>query len=117
MPSSPSSAQRDVVEWSAGWLRRHFRPEAARGLAAVIVLELSGPGGGRLCLQIEDGALKVSPGGDVAPAARLTLAAADWRDVLEGRANAEMLAVGGRIQAEGDLGLALKLRSLFRRRP
>jgi len=117
MAPTPPKAPRDVAQWSADWLRRHFRPEAARGLRAVIALELTGPGGGSLCLQVDDGALKLSPGGDVAPAARVIVSAADWRDVLEGRANAEMLVVGGRIRLEGDLGLALKLRSLFRRRP
>lgn len=104
-----------AAEAMAGWLREHFRPEAAVGLAAVIEIELSGPGGGRLCLQLEDGRLKTSLGGDAAPDARLVASVHDWRDVLAGRANAEMLAVEDRIRIEGDAGLAMKLRALFRR--
>ncbi len=103
------------VEATAAWLREHFRPEAAAGLAAVIEIELTGPAGGRLCIQVEDGRLKVSMGGDAAPDARLVASAEDWRDVLDGRANAEMLVVEDRIRIEGEQGLAMKLRSLFRR--
>jgi putative sterol carrier protein len=102
-------------EATAEWFRKHFRPEAARGLAAVIEVQLTGPGGGSICLQIEDGRITASLGGDRAPDARLAVAADDWRDVLLGRANGELLAMEGRIRIDGDLGLAMKMRSLFRR--
>jgi len=102
-------------EGAAEWFRKHFQPGAARGLAAVIELELTGPDPGTLCLQIEDGRLKTSLGRDVAPGVRFTVTADDWRDLVEGRANAELLAMEGRLRIEGDLGLALKMRSLFRR--
>jgi len=103
------------AEAMAAWLHEHFRPEAARGLAALIEIELTGPAGERLCIQVEDGRLKTSLGGDAAPDARLVASAQDWRDVLDGRANAEMLVVEDRIRIEGNAGLAMKLRSLFRR--
>jgi putative sterol carrier protein len=99
----------------ADWLRRHFRPDAARGLAAVIELQLTGPGGGAVCLQVEDGQLKTSLGRDAAPTLRVVVSAADWDEIAAGSANAELLAVEGRLRLEGDLGLALKLRALFRR--
>lgn len=100
----------------AAWFRAHFRPGAARGLAAVIELEATGPGGGRVCLQIEGGELKTSLGGDVSPDVRLVGPLADWGDALSGRANVEMLVMEERIRIEGDLGLAMKLRALFGRR-
>ena len=106
-PASPQAV--------ADWLQRHFRPEAARGLAAVIELQLTGPGGGAVCLQVEDGRLKTSLGRDAAPALRLVVSADDWSAIMAGRANAELLAVEGKLQIQGDFGLAMKLRSLFRR--
>lgn len=106
-PASPEAA--------AEWFRKHFQPGAARGLAAVIEVELTGADPGTVCLQIEDGRIKASLGRDVAPRVRFTLAADDWRDLVQGHANAEMLAMEGRIRIEGDMGLAMKMRSLFRR--
>jgi putative sterol carrier protein len=103
------------AEAMVAWLHEHFQPAAARGLAAVIEIQLTGPAGGRLCIQVEDGRLKTSLGGDAAPDARLVASAQDWSDVLDGRANAEMLVVEDRIRVEGNQGLAMKLRSLFRR--
>jgi putative sterol carrier protein len=102
-------------EATAEWFRSHFRSDAARGLAAVIELDLQGAGGGSVCLQIEDGRLKTSLGRDAAPDLRVSLSTQDWREVAAGRANAELLAMEGRILMQGDLGLAMKLRSLFRR--
>jgi putative sterol carrier protein len=105
----------DGAEAMVGWLHERFRPEAAAGMAAVIEIELTGPAGGRLSIQVEDGRLKTSLGGDAAPDVRLVASTQDWSDVLDGRANAEMLVVEDRIRIEGNQGLAMKLRSLFRR--
>jgi putative sterol carrier protein len=111
MSQHPAAQPHAVAEW----LRRHFRPEAARGVIAVIEIELTGPDGGSVCVQIEDGRIKTSVGGDAAPGLRLVVDARDWSDVMAGRANAEFLAVEGRIRIEGDPGLAMKMRSCFRR--
>jgi sterol carrier protein 2 len=107
-----SPAPPDAV---AEWLRRHFQTDAARGVSAVIELDLTGPAGGTVCLQIENGRIKTSLGGDAAPNVRFVVDARDWSDVMAGRANAELLAMEGRIRIEGDLGLAMKMRALFRR--
>lgn len=107
-----SPAPPDAV---AEWLRRHFRTDAARGVSAVIELDLTGPAGGTVCLQIENGRIKTSLGGDAAPNVRFVVDARDWSDVMAGRANAELLAMEGRIRIEGDLGLAMKMRAFFRR--
>jgi putative sterol carrier protein len=105
----------DLAEWTADWLREHFRADAARGVAAVFELVLSGPDAGTVCVQVEEGRIKTSLGRDAAPDVRYTLSSDDWRDFLAGRANAEMLAMTGRVRIEGDHALALKLRALFRR--
>lgn len=106
----------DRRETAAGWLRKHFDAARARGFRAVVVLDLSGPGGGPLTLQIEDGTLRVvaehTEGADVI----VRLDAGDFLDVLAGRANGELLHMEGRVRIEGEPSRVLKLQALFRRR-
>ncbi len=105
------------IEATAEWFRKRFQPEAALGVRAVFALEITGPGGGTLWTRVDDGRLELSldaaPGG-AAPDVRLRLSADDWYDVAAGRENAELLAMVGRIEIDGDVSLAMKLRSLFR---
>jgi len=97
-------------------LRKHFAPEAARGVRATYQLDLAGAGGGLLRLEIEDGVLLIARGRAEAPQVILRAPAELWAALLAGRENAELLYMAGRIQIEGDLGLAVRLRSFFERR-
>jgi ubiquinone biosynthesis protein UbiJ len=107
----------DSVEAAVDWLRKHFDPEAARGLRVVYALELTGAAGGVIAVRVDGGQLdaRAEPveGADL----RLRLAAADYFAVLAGRANADLLFMQDRIEWEGELSLALKLRRLFRGQP
>ena len=58
----------------------------------------------------------IAPGRAETPAVILRAPAALWDEVLAGRENAELLYMAGRIQIDGDLGLAAKLRLFFQRR-
>jgi predicted lipid carrier protein YhbT len=105
-----------TLDEAVEWLRKHFRAEAAEGLRVSYALELGGPGGGPIRLVIADGRVDVDrtaePGADV----RLRLPASDYFAVLGGRANADLLYMEGRLEIEGDLALATRLRTLFRPR-
>ena len=54
-----------TLEGAAEWLRAHFDPRAARGLACVVQLELSGAAGGSLRVRIDGGRLVVEPGATI----------------------------------------------------
>jgi putative sterol carrier protein len=107
----------ETLEGAAEWLRKHFQPEAARGLSAVVQLDLHGPGGGSLRLRIAEGDLEVASGNAESPDVRLQISAGDCYELLAGRENAELLFMDGRMEIEGQLGLAMKLRTLFPSRP
>ena len=96
------------VDDSIDWLRKHFDPEAARGVTVSYLYELSGPGGGVLHARIDEGTLHAA---DVT----FRLSARDFFEVLAGRENADMLYMARRIEIDGDLSLALKMRKLFAR--
>jgi SCP-2 sterol transfer family len=101
------------IDAAAEWLRKHFAPEASRGIRATYQLDLAGAGGGLLRLEIDDGVLLIARGRAETPQVVLRAPAALFLGVLGGRENAELLYMAGRIQIDGDLGLAAKLHSLF----
>ena len=104
------------VDAAAEWLRKHFAPEATRGVRATYQLDLSGTGGGPLRIEVDDGTLLIARGWAESPQVVLRAPTELWCAVLAGRENAELLYMAGRIEIEGDLGLAAKLRSFFGRR-
>ena len=97
------------------WLRKHFRSAAAEGLEVAYQIDLAGPGGGSLWARIADGRLQAGEGAAPQPDVILRMSAEDFFGVLEGTANPDLLFMDDRIEIEGDLSLALKLRSLFSR--
>ena len=97
------------------WLRKHFRSAAAESLEVAYQIELAGPGGGSLWARIADGRLQAGEGAAPQPDVILRMSAEDFFGVLEGTANPDLLFMDDRIEIEGDLSLALKLRSLFSR--
>ncbi len=101
------------LEGAAEWLRTHFDPQAARELACVVWIDLFGPAGGSLSLHIDGGRLAVQSGPAQKPDLTLRVAARDCYALLAGRENAELLFMDGRMEIEGPLRLAMKLRSLF----
>lgn len=95
------------------WLRKRFRADAAEGLCVAYQMDLRGDGGGLLHVRVDDGRLEAGegPAGDADVVFRL--AAADFYAVLAGAANPDLLYMDGELEIEGDLSLALKLRTLF----
>ena len=105
-----------TVDEAVEWLRKHFRAEEARGLDAVYEIELTGAGGGRLGLSIRGERARIESGPAAAADVRLRLPARDYFGILEGTENADLLYMAGRLEIDGDLSLAVKLRTLFRPR-
>jgi putative sterol carrier protein len=108
-----ASPEPRTLEASLDWLRKHFDPGSARGAAAVYQVELSGPDGGVFQVEVADGRLEARHGPAARPGAVFRLADRDWFGVLSGRENADLLYMAGRIEVEGDLALAVKLRTFF----
>ncbi|PYN13405.1 MAG: sterol-binding protein, partial [Candidatus Rokuibacteriota bacterium] len=73
----------------------------------------SGEGGGTWNAVIKDGACKVSAGSATSPNLTLQMSGQDWLDMLSGKASGQMLFMSGKLKLKGDMGLAMKLGSLF----
>jgi putative sterol carrier protein len=90
-----------------------FRPDKATGTSATIQYDVSGEGGGTWAAVIKDGACTVTPGSASSPNLTLQIAAPDWLDMLSGKQSGQMLFMSGKLKIKGDMGLAMKLGSMF----
>jgi putative sterol carrier protein len=90
-----------------------FRADKAGGTNATIQYDISGDGGGTWHAVIKDGACAVNQGPAQNPNLTLQVGAQDWIDVTSGKQNPQMLFMSGKLKLKGDMGLAMKLGSMF----
>ena len=90
-----------------------FRADKASGTTAVIQYDVSGDGGGTWHAVIKDGTCTVNSGSAPNPNLTLSIAGQDWLDMLSGKQSGQMLFMSGKLKVKGDMGLAMKLGSMF----
>jgi putative sterol carrier protein len=88
-------------------------PEAAEGLAVVYQFDLSGPQGGQYHLTVEDGTCAVQEGTHPDPHVVFSMSGEDCLSVLNGQLDGQAVFMSGRLRVNGDLGLAMQLKTLF----
>ena len=88
---------------------------AAKGMNSTIQFNLSGDNGGQWYVNIKDGKAEVHEG--TAPSANMTMsmAANDYVDMTTGKLNGQMAFMSGKLKISGDMGLAMKMQTLFKR--
>ena len=89
--------------------------DVAKGMNSVIQFNLSGDGGGQWYVAIADGACKVSEGTNDQANMTMTMTSADYVDMIIGKLNGQMAFMSGKLKIAGDMGLAMKMQSLFKR--
>jgi putative sterol carrier protein len=90
-----------------------FRAEKAAGTNASIQYDVSGEGGGTWHAVIKDGTCTVKEGAATSPNLTLQIAAQDWLDMVSKKQSGQMLFMSGKLKVKGDMGLAMKLGSMF----
>jgi putative sterol carrier protein len=102
-----------TVKESFDAMPSRFRSDKAAGANAVIQYDVSGEGGGTWNAVIKDGTCTVTPGAAPTPNLTLQISAQDWLDMLSGKQSGQMLFMSGKLKVKGDMGLAMKLGSMF----
>jgi putative sterol carrier protein len=102
-----------TVKETFDMMASRFRADKATGTSAVIQYDISGEGGGTWNAVIKDGACKVSAGSAPNPNLTLQMSGQDWLDMLSGKSSGQVLFMSGKLKLKGDMGLAMKLGSLF----
>lgn len=110
----PESSPQTIPE-AVTWLRDHFDAEGACGLSAIYQFDLAGPAGGALVVRIDDGKAEIREGSEPSRDVAFRLDACDYWEILAGRENVDLLIMKGRLEIDGDLRLASKVRRIFRR--
>ena len=59
-------------------------------------------------------AIDIKPGKHTSPNITLTMKESDYLDMINGKLNGQMAFMTGKLKIAGDMGLALKLQSLFK---
>jgi len=90
-----------------------FNKEAAKGLKAVYVFDLSGDGGGKWNVSIDNDKCEVKEGPHPSPNITISMTAQDYLDMLSGKLNGQVAFMSGKLRIAGDMGLALRMQSLF----
>ncbi len=90
-----------------------FRADKAAGTSAVIQYDVSGDGGGTWHAVIKDGTCTVNAGAATGPNLTLQISTQDWLDMLSGKQSGQMLFMSGKLKVKGNMGLAMKLGSMF----
>ena len=90
-----------------------FNKEAAKGLNAIYQFDLSGDGGGKWHVIINNDTCQVNEGAAASPSITISMTAQDYLDMLSGKLNGQMAFMTGKLRIAGDMGLALRMQSLF----
>ncbi|MCY3834801.1 MAG: SCP2 sterol-binding domain-containing protein [Chloroflexi bacterium] len=88
-------------------------PEKAAGLDATILFDLSGDNGGFFWIKIADGVAEAGAGEVPDPAMTVKASADDWFAVATGQTNAMQAFMTGKLKILGDMGLAMKMQTMF----
>ena len=103
----------EVAEIFVKMAGERFIPAKAEGIDAVIQFNLSGDNGGQWWLKISGGTCESGIGQAENPRMTLKAAADDWFAVSTGKMNAMQAFMSGKIKIEGDMGMAMKLQTMF----
>jgi putative sterol carrier protein len=90
-----------------------FNKEAAKGLDAIYQFDLSGDGGGKWQVEIANDQCEVKEGAHPSPNITISMTAQDYLDMLSGKLNGQVAFMSGKLRIAGDMGLALRMQSLF----
>jgi putative sterol carrier protein len=94
-------------------LPEKFDKEAAEDVDAVYQFDLRGPQGGQYQLLVRNGTCVVKDGIHSDPHVTLSMAGEDCIRILNGQLSSMTMAMSGRLQITGDIGLAMQLKTLF----
>jgi len=91
----------------------NFPPEKAAGLEAEIQVILSGEGGGKWVIKFTGGKATAAEGQASSPRLTITTSLADITAITEGKLDGMAAFMQGKIKLDGDVGLAMRMVSLF----
>jgi putative sterol carrier protein len=93
----------------------YFQSEKAGSTKGNVQFDLSGDNGGKWWVKIADGRAEAGQGELESPNLTLIADAGDYVKIAMGQLDATAAFMSGKLKIKGDMGLAMKMASLFRR--
>lgn len=90
-----------------------FDPDKSVGVNAVFQFNLTGDNGGQYWIKVANKQAEVAEGEHGDPTMIITSAADDYIAMVNGEMNPMTAFMMGKIKVKGDMGLALKLQTMF----
>jgi putative sterol carrier protein len=89
------------------------KPDVIQKINAVYQFNITGPGGGSWSVDCTQPGGRIEAGS--APSPKCTVAAVDqdFLAIVNGKLNAQMAFMSGKLKIQGDMGLALKLQQIL----
>ncbi len=91
-------------------LLARFKPEKAKGIDAIVQLNLSGSNPTDWVITLKDQKIQAKQGTVAEPTLILKATETDFLDLVNGKLSAEKAFFSGKLNFKGNLGTALKLR-------
>ena len=86
--------------------------EKVKDINATYQWKLSGDNGGDWYAKFNNGDVDVQKGEAESPNVTIVTGAQDWLDIVNGKQNAQMAFLTGKLKIQGDMSLAMKLQNL-----
>lgn len=103
----------ETCEESLKEMHKSFKPEVAGNLNAIYLFDVSGTDGGKWTLEIKNGQCELKTGTHGTPSVTISISDQDWLAIQKGKLNSQMAFMMGKLRVAGDMGLAMKLQSMF----
>ena len=93
--------------------RLRSKPDVVAKINAVYQFVISGPNGGQWSVDCTSPGGRVATGQAPQPQCTVSCADADFLNIVNGKLNAQMAFMSGRLKIQGDMGLAMKLQQIL----
>jgi len=85
-----------------------------QGMNSIFLFDITGDNAGQYAVTIADGAATVSEGAVDNPSITLTMTDENFVALVTGKLNGQTAFLTGKLKIKGDMGLAMKLSSIFK---
>lgn len=90
-----------------------FKPEKAQGVDALIQFDLTGEGASQFWVKVSNGTVTAGEGLAENPKITIRSSMDTWKDVAAGKTNVVNAFMMGKLKVQGDMGLGIKMQSMF----
>jgi len=110
--ADPVTSVKDVFEKHIP-AKFQAKPDVVQKINAIYQFNITGPGGGTWSVDCTQPGGRIQAGSAATPKCTVAAVDQDFLAIVNGKLNAQMAFMSGKIRIQGDMGLALKLQQIL----